>query len=518
MVVVPTALIAARSCNTHAEEAHGQPLPRHPDSGIHAIWSGRYPDVVKLPFVRGGQVVVQWRDVNPQPGVFDFSKLERKLKALDRTGRKGTVQINGNRKPAWLFEQVPYHPKALHPQVSDKKGTLMYWHPRYVKAHTELVTAYASFVGKTPYKNAILGIRMNFNSIGTEILRVPPENTPLDQWKIPEGDSPERFSKKASEEYVYTVTNLFIQHFTKDHFLFVRNHRHLVKKYRKPIGSGQVGTFQTHSNPEPRSKHQAVQRCLLMEYGRSGKTYVYTESAGDAWGRFGSRRALRVLSPPQWKYWKFLADLHSGVSFIAVYGHDLSVAQSGTAKGLLNTKKYQDEFGQALQFAAKYAGYHASPAVSPGAWVALRQTNTLKSDPCNKLSGDYTFLMERMDNGKSRPVTNIGPREQRFGAWARTSVAGSAMNFRLNEVFAESLRGGPATLRLIYFDGQEGRLSARAFGNVYEVELSGSNRWKTAEFRIVDVKGTEKPGDAHISVVSNTDVNMHLVEVFRSSP
>jgi hypothetical protein len=67
--------------------------------GLYAIWGTS--DLLNLPYITGGQVVVQWADLEPAEGTYDFAPLKAAMHALG--DRPATLQVNGNRKPAWLF-------------------------------------------------------------------------------------------------------------------------------------------------------------------------------------------------------------------------------------------------------------------------------------------------------------------------------------------------------------------------------------------------------------------------------
>ena len=75
----------------------------------------------------------------------------------------------------------------------------------------------------------------------------------------------------------------------------------------------------------------------------------------------GGQTDDRWCSPPQWEYWRLLSDLQMGVSNIALYGDDASVAADGTHMGRQVGARYQHEFGAAMEFAAKYVGHWATP-------------------------------------------------------------------------------------------------------------------------------------------------------------
>ena len=83
-------------------------------AGLYAIWYSGNPDkYLSQPYIQGGQIVVQWADVEVARGVYDFAEIDEQLRKLKQRGLFTTIQINGNRKPSWLFEQVPYHKQRL---------------------------------------------------------------------------------------------------------------------------------------------------------------------------------------------------------------------------------------------------------------------------------------------------------------------------------------------------------------------------------------------------------------------
>jgi hypothetical protein len=177
-----------------------------------------------------------------------------------------------------------------------------------------------------------------------------------------------------------------------------------------------------------------------------------------------------------------LADLDLGFSMIGVYETDLANAAD-------------PEFRAAFEFAARYVGYHASPSVAPGAWVALREGGPL-------FKGDYTFLMHRLPGAELKAERKIGPDDQRFGAWARTLTKGAEARFALDPAFARSLK--KATVRVTYLDRDGGTFEVLG----HQTKLTGTGRWKTAEFDVA-----QPP--AEIAITASTDVTLHMIEVSR---
>jgi hypothetical protein len=171
---------------------------------------------------------------------------------------------------------------------------------------------------------------------------------------------------------------------------------------------------------------------------------------------------------------------------IGVYGGDLANAD-------------KPEYRAAFEFAARYAGYHASPSVAPGAWVALREGG-------RQIKGDYTFLMRRLPGALVKAEQKIGPEDQRFGAWALTLPKGAEVRFALDPDFAHSLK--KASVRVIYLDRGAGSFTLHAVGREFPAKLSSSGRWKTAEFE------ANQPAD-EFAITVDTDVTLHMVEVAR---
>jgi len=179
---------------------------------------------------------------------------------------------------------------------------------------------------------------------------------------------------------------------------------------------------------------------------------------------------------------------------------------------------YQSEFTKALEFAAKYAGYHAAPEASPGAWIAFRENDTVlaangvppERRKLKFFNTDYTFLMERLpgDQSVGQGIINIGPDNQRFGAWARKLPAGKEIKLALNPTFAASLKGG-AKIRITYLDDGPGGFSVEAGLKAHSVKMKATGRWQTAEFPIVG----NSPKIA--LTAGKSPLLLHMVEVVR---
>ena len=464
---------------------HGEAAP-DPNRGLYAIWTK--PEISdRLPFLKGGQVVLQWEQAQPSADRYDFSILRRQLETIGKLGRVTTVQLNANRQPAFLYDKVPSTKKTLTKE-QDRRGTLQYWHPAYVKLYTGLIAEFAREVKSSPYHGRVIGVRLNYDAIGTEFLIVPEAQRDPSNWTAPAGVTPgSEWTEEIAGAYRRTVVDTFVRNFSPEIRVFLRTGN---PQYKSPdrdalrLGAtGKFGFFTTASEIEPRMPTMYDgDRPIFLDYCRPGKTVCYAESMADATGKHGPSQDPRWCGPEQYNYWRLLSDLNLGISMIGVYGADLANAD-------------KPEYRAAFEFAARYAGYHASPSVSPGAWVALREGGP-------KLKGDYTFLMQRLPGAQMKAEQKIGPDDQRFGAWALTLPKGAQVTFALDPGFARSLTGKRAKVRVTYLDQSDGTFTLGAV----QCKLTNSGRWKTAELDIA-------PGN--IVIQSATDLTLHMIEVAR---
>jgi hypothetical protein len=473
----------------------GEVVP-DPNRGLYAIWTK--PEISDhLPFLKGGQVVLQWEQVQPAADRYDFSILRQQLETIAKLGRVTTVQLNANRQPAFLYFKVPSTRKTMTKE-QDTRGTLQYWHPAYIKLYTDVVAAFAREVKSSPYHDRVIGVRLNYDAIGTEFLIVPEPQRAQSNWIAPDGVAPgPEWTEQIAEAYRKTVVDTFVRNFGPQIRVMLRTGN---PQYKGPdrealrLGeTGKFGFFTTASEIEPRMPTMYDgDRPIFLDYCRPGKTVCYAESMADATGKHGPSQDPRWCSPEQYNYWRLLSDLNLGVSMIGVYGADLANAT-------------KPEYRAAFDFAARYAGYHASPSVSPGAWVALR-------DGGPKLKGDYSFLMRRLPGAELKPEQKIGPDDQRFGAWALTLPRGTEAKFALDPDFARSLAGKNAKLRVTYLDQGDGTLTVLASGRPLQSKLGASGRWKTTEF---DISAASFTSGAPITVQATFDVALHMIEVLR---
>jgi len=526
--------------------------------GVIAIWL-QSPTldreaILKMPVVKGGQVMVQWAEIEPEKGKVDFSALDAQLADHARRGLPVTVQLNGNRKPHYLFNEVPFVKETgrdvpAFQQVMNREGTLMYWHPAHERAYSKCLAAFRDHLASSVYKNSIIGLRMNFNPFGTEGINIYPQQKAAEyasqqRWIQPPGLDRSLayngFNKKDGLDYVRRIMRKHIELFSGVVPMFIRStvDSEVLAEFWEYLENGTFGVFETGSCLAPFSAKSEASEAWILKYCKNGKTVGYAESFADAWG-FHTIKDDLLLSPPQAFYWRVLCDLHKGVSYIACYGKDLNVALTGTYQvspratdGKPAPTQYSDsqsgfdyrgQFNESLRWADKYAGYHASPERAPGAWIAFRESNVVanaRAPSFEKLklpdfASDYTYLMQRRPD-QSAGVSNIGPDDIRFGGYARRVAAHETIRLKVNERFLQSLKG-PCWLSVTYFDDASGAsFSVSASGQTWKVPLHGGKTWQTAVFDVA-APAFQPLADGAQIVVENADAPLclHMVAIER---
>lgn len=452
-------LLAACFALALLPRAHAQGAgERVAGSGLYAIWYGHEERLLQLPFISGGQIVLQWAQLEPCAGVYDFRQLDSALAAAAKRSLSVTVQVNGNQKPAYLYTEVAVHPRKLSVQVRDPQGTLQFWDPRYLDRYTHFIDAFGQHLSASPLRAAVAAVRLNYNPIGTEhyFRNMGPEGTTTaadedyhSYRPAPDGHRYEQsFNDSLLAGYLQAVLRAYLQAFRGIRLLarydgLMPGRGTGGTELKAALEAGRIGLFQTNS--DARHAHNAKAQ-LFFDYCRSGKTTGYAEPFSDAEGHHGGQQTHFPQAPATWNYWRLLGDLDAGISWIALYGADLR-------------RDSEPEFHDAFRFAADYAGYHRAGASAPGAWVALRSGESL--DPARVTTGSgpletLSFLM-RETSGRGRLLANVGPPGQRYGAWARLLSDGDTLRFAVDQDFAASLRRADSVLlRVVYLDSTTG--------------------------------------------------------------
>jgi hypothetical protein len=394
-----------------------------PPAGIYQVW-GNVSDVANLPYVAGGQVMVQWKDVETARGRFDWSSLGSQLAAYKAIGKPATVQVNADTKPSWLWNYIAYCGKTSGQDIPQ------YWDPLYLTIQSEMISSLAAYLKGSGYGSTIALVRGNANAIGTELTLVP---SGYSCRKATNGHIyGTAWSKTLMFAYYQSVMGLYRTNLAPSIHYALRAQTFTTSTAPLSwLGTNDAWLMGTGSNINPNPTRDIFD-ALSVNWARPDKTEAY-------WEPFQSTNVSNLVS---WNYWRLLLELHKGVSYIAVYGQDI---RNGSTP----------EWRAAFDFADRYAGLSASPAATPGAWIALKLGS-------GRLAGNFDYFMTQVDpEGTSTPMDSsngtkmIGPTTSRFGRYARRIDAGTTkdmMEFQLDPAFKATLGSSTCTVAVTYLD------------------------------------------------------------------
>jgi len=300
----------------------GRASGEHP-AGCYLIWANR--DLHKTcNFLKGGQIMVQWEDVAPERGKYDWAKVDKWLQFYAELGQPTTVQVNANRKPAWLWNYVA---SCGSSEGYGRDRMPQYWDPRYLEIQTELINALANHLKASPHKHLILCIRASFNAAGTEGFFVRrADRSPSDTWDYPPDGHhyPVPWTREEFNKYGYRVMRAYVEAFKPEINVVLRpgifmgdqweQSGHLMDKDGAGIfGTG--GDFEHRPRPDgtliQHNKYHEESDVFAVETARSGRTVAYWEAWGNATEKWRA-------NPASWNYWRILYELHKGVTYVAV--------------------------------------------------------------------------------------------------------------------------------------------------------------------------------------------------------
>ena len=455
----------------------------------------------------GQRVHIQWQQVNPAPGVYDFSEMDAEIKNYISQGYCVSIRLNGNRKPEWMFDKIPYHPTQMHVQVNDPKGTLAYWDPIFIQTYMEVIEEYAKYIKSLPQETRamIAGIRLNFNSIGTEQWDITQEAEDYNTWIVPKGATPPiPLTKAMKSAYRAQVVDKFVECFVPDVPVFCRTNveEDVFEKYRRLFEEGKFGWFHTGAGMEQTQIFNQTHRYQpFLDFCKTGKTFGFTESAAP-----GNNNVKVVLEAAgynhtQYHYWQLLSNLHCGISHIAMFNRVYADYEPGNVEDLT------------LSIGDKYAGYHAKPLEARGAWVALRKEG-------DGFKGDYTYLMKRVpDESVGVQLKKVGEPNSAFGVWTLAIAENEVLHFDVNDRLFNG--GGDVKLQLRYFDEGNSALGIYYTGDsanqkAGEIAMKGTNTWHFAAVPLKDAhfdNRSREKSDLYLKNEGKSRIILHFVEV-----
>ena len=522
-------------------------------------------------FERFQQIDLQWSDIEPEEGVYNWTLPESLALAINASGRMAVYKVNANYKPAWLYEKVPWSNTTWTAEQMDGK-TAMYWHPTYIEAMTRRIAAQAQWLAASPHGKLYAYVRQTWAAIGEEGLGIPMNKGAAvaalrdgKNWIVPSGCVPKSacapppsydagnkgttaLSSPTDVAYLAAIGDAWINAFNRTvqtewrGVLLLRANGYDTRWANittAMMSTGGFGWFQTGAGMTESQcfnqtfRYAPFRRDCLTEHG----VVCFAESCGmqqfagpDQTGTPGLRASN--FSRIQGAYWELLSNMASGVHVCGVH-----------SSTFLNTWMAQRNFASMYSWADAYIGLHASPEFAPGAWIAFRPADREGKTPTT-LIGDYGFLMQRL-SGLKRD-TSIGEEKcgtsweegnasTPYGAWCRSLPSGGAVALTLDPALARIFATTKnTTVRFVYSVGVHSnaaaapRLEVRydngaAGGAVAITTAAGGgagddkkSSWRDVSVRVMDAvfsRGGANGADVWVTNLGAEAAVIHMVEV-----
>lgn len=504
--------IAAKRLSRANENPNSLPSDSVWPTGVYMIWE-KTSTPFEVPYVKAGQMVLDWSKIEPSRGTFNWSTLDTAINRFATGGKPFVLQLNSSQKPAWIYSQPGIKKIGTYSNGRYTWDIPNYWEPLYMTLLGEALEALAIHVRSHAKREWVLGVRATPNLIGNEMydLNNPDaditDSATASTWTM-------AIAKYKYEEVMRLFKSTFmngvdnIQTILRSLLFSNLNTNDAIKNELLGVNKGWL--FGTNGTPD--ADLVAVDN-LYYDWVKSGKTHGLYEAL------YGCSDFIHPLS---WAYWRQLLELSRGVYFVATYGDDLDRSMTGT-----NIAEFQATFN----FTNMYAGYQDKPAVSPGGFIAFRGTdNQPKGNYCNfitlhnadgSLGGDTATVRLGTTGSADSEVSIVGPNDQRFGRFARrTDVANSKRNFylRIDNTFVSSL-GANATVKVTYLDSGTSSWQLQWAGGSSSVTKTNTGRWKNTSFTVPKsgLNGSlTASSDLVLAVTTGTvDTTFHMVEVLR---
>lgn len=537
--------------------------------GIWSIW-GEPLTREGRPWYKGHVVTVDWRDIEPQPGKFDWTKLDTLI--AECAGKDLYVMAmvyTGMKSPGWLYEH------GVPPVDTDYRGESRYPYylsPEFRQFFKRMITTLAEHLDRGlppesrrkliavqcpvgasgdphPYKvgAAERGTGQE-GSFGTGATRIEPE-----PWMS--------YQKEMFRHYY----DAFAQTSPRIHCLFntifdAELHAWALDAFPGLwVKTNRIGDRYQNAGEANPDSYQVTLPAVIRSFrnGRAIRARSEMDMTTHGWFK----------EAPVWNmYWTQLWGLHNGQDMHNQMEADLR----------------KEIYYPAFAFYSEWAGYK-DPRDSHGAWCALRdgldyadvtrfpesafgavgggdnrarydailaalapfgaaqssdgyvrRTNWRGMDDVGFQihAGNFELYLQQIDpNGTSQGLWRVGPRDQPYGRFARRFDHASgkdAMHFRVEKGFFDApLRGKyPIDVRIVYLDDGRGSwaLHYDATGNpdkqALVVAKSGSGGWKEARVTLTDATFEQRGARGADLVLRNVDAEddvFHMIEITRKA-
>jgi len=547
-------------------------------AGFFANCKNEQIDSVRFPFIKGEADRVKWADMEPKPGVYDWSQMDSHI----RNAVKGNyyyyfVLWTGPHAPEWIYEKGV--PKVTVSGGKGKEYFPYYLDENYIKYFHSFIGKLAEHIASLPeeQRKVIAFIQPAFGSTGDRQLY---KGTPQDaKYKI---------SAQQYLEFCSGATKRFYEAFNKaelKHIKFLFNVADESSPGEAKAKGARAGE-QLYANwlrqnyPIELRKQQFT---IAIGYQANGEIEQDTELRPAFYGlngkepdfvrgefsKFGQGGIFE--QNPIWNYyWTAISTVDRGLDLWEV---DYRTVETG---------KYDEGFA----FASRYS-YYKRPQTSPYAFIALRdvldsadivrfpegaygkavQSNRERVekiesefqkygakvgdlDAVTSLTGsgylleakamndvgfgliarNYSRFITQIDaNKNSVGLWRVGPADQPYGRYARAFEHKSgkdALYFGFDKDFfrKDGNPVGPLTFRVVWLDNSTGSwgfsydAGKEGFKSAKTFVGQGTGRWREETFTITDaVMNHNGPQGADIALVNLDDKDkvFHLIELQR---
>ena len=427
--------------------------------------------LLSRPYIQFGAINLEWKDIELKEGQYDWSAMDSLLKKYHELGKAVPIRIN-TPVPNWIFNYVA--------NVGTSRGgnAPQYWDPRYLEILEKMIRNYAQHLGTSPYKSAVMSVRMQFNALNTEIVSFDANylhgtaSADRTKWKFPPDGHLHKpnLTPQLEGELMQKITEMYMTNFYKygipvtlrlpseqqltqrgfdgkkifDRWCENPLTRLLTTHYSLSlIGSEEANIFRRRCRElgtaafmeqfgsiKPLEKGKGV---MSREDLKRMRTIKYLE---------GEKVVSEELSKEQAVYWSMLMLLDWGGSYLSLYSRDLDWVDQ------------YPELPTVFEFVNRYAGYQATPEKSPGAWRVFGEFFSRNSKiPIEKNWGWY-LTEESLAN--TAAVNFSGGSDNVVGVYARRF--NGPVKFILEPKFLASL-SGEAYISVVHLSSSEDSIS-----------------------------------------------------------
>src|SRR2546423_614106 len=169
-VILAAVLVSWCGIRPGGDTAQAQSAPPYPKG----VWAPNGPFQILPPALVANMGIVglnvseDWSDINPAPGVYDWSALDDEIGQAVTAGFKINITINNgsDKTPQWLLDALPadqkidlLDPASNHSTFCQPIATALYWNPVYHQARLDLIAAAGAHLANNP---AVQGFTASF--------------------------------------------------------------------------------------------------------------------------------------------------------------------------------------------------------------------------------------------------------------------------------------------------------------------------------------------------------------------